>query len=91
MAEWGRKITDKAPWRTIHQICGNMRLLTDGPHAAVGSTMLIVFMGPDASQSSAPFNVGEDHDRFVHTDHGWRFASRRWFELYTRGEAIELP
>ena len=25
------------------------------------------------------------------TEHAWRFAQRRWVELYTRGDAINLP
>jgi hypothetical protein len=64
-----------------------MRTVTDGPDAAVGSTMLIrVFMDADGSQSSVPFNVGEDHDRFVRIEQGWRFRSRRWVEPYKRGD-----
>jgi hypothetical protein len=90
IAEWGRQITANPPWRTIHHISANMRFVADGPDAAVGSTMLVVFMDADGTQSSMPFNVGEDHDRFVRTKHGWRFASRRWVELYNRGETIDV-
>jgi hypothetical protein len=28
--------------------------------------------------------VGEDHDRFVRTEHGWRFKSRQWKPLFAR-------
>jgi hypothetical protein len=56
----------------------------------VGSTMLIVFMDANGTQSSVPFNVGQDHDRFVRTEHGWRFVSRRWVELYNRDDTIDV-
>jgi hypothetical protein len=91
IAVWGSQIVENPPWRTIHHVCGNMRFLADGPDAAVGSTLLVVFMDADGTQPSVPFNVGEDHDRFVRTEHGWRFASRRWVELYRRGDTLELP
>jgi SnoaL-like domain len=91
IAEWGRHLVESPPWRTIHHVCGNMRFVTDGPDAAVGSTMLIVFMDADGTRSSVPWNVGEDHDRFVRTEHGWRFVSRRWVELYERGDTIDIP
>jgi len=48
----------------------NMRFVTDGPDAAEGSTILITFMDADGTQSSMPWNVGEDHDRFVRTGQG---------------------
>ena len=90
IAEWGRQIAEDPPWRAIHHICGNMRFLTDGEARAVGSTMLIVFMDVDEAQSSVPFSVGEDHDRFIRTEEGWRFLSRRWVELYKRGDTIDI-
>jgi hypothetical protein len=68
-----------------------MRFVMDGADAAVGSTILTVFMDANGTKSSVPFNVGEDHDRFVRTEQGWRFASRRWVELYRRGDTIDLP
>jgi hypothetical protein len=40
----------------------------DGADAAVGSTILIVFMDANGTKSLVPFNVGEDHDRFVRTE-----------------------
>jgi SnoaL-like domain len=89
IAEWGRQLVENPPWRTIHHVCG--RFVADGPDAAVGSTILIVFMDVDGTRSSVPFNVGEDHDRFVRTEQGWRFRSRRWVELYKRGDAIDIP
>jgi SnoaL-like domain len=91
IAKWGRQLVENPPWRTIHHVCGNMRFVADGPDAAVGSTILIVFMDGDGTRSSVPFNVGEDHDRFVRTEHGWRFRSRRWVELYKRGDTIDIP
>jgi SnoaL-like protein len=91
IADWGRQLVENPPWLTIHHVCGNMRFVMDGADAAVGSTILIVFMDVDGTKSSVPFNVGEDHDRFVRSEQGWRFASRRWVELYRRGDSIDLP
>ena len=36
------------------------------------------------------FSVGEDHDRFVRTEEGWRFVSRRWIELFARGDVLNF-
>jgi hypothetical protein len=91
IAEWGRRLVEHPPWLTIHHVCGNMRFMADGPDAAVGSTILTVFMDAGGTRSSVPFNVGEDHDRFVRTEHGWRFLSRQWVELYKRGDTIDIP
>ena len=41
---------------------------------AEGMTVLAVYMD-DETSSSAPWVVGEDHDRFVRIDGRWRFAS----------------
>ena len=64
----------------------------DGDNAAIGTTVLTVFMvagsGPATTQ---PFSVGEDHDLFVRTEEGWRFVSRRWDELFARGDVLNLP
>jgi len=64
-----------------------MRFVADGANAAVGRTILTVFMvaGPGAS-TTLPWRVGEDHDRFRRTEQGLRFASRRWVELFSRPE-----
>jgi hypothetical protein len=91
IAEWGRQLLENPPWLTIHHVCGNMRFVMDGADAAIGSTILIVFMDANGTKSSVPFDVGEDHDRFVRTEQGWRFASRRWVELYRRGDPLDLP
>jgi SnoaL-like domain len=91
IADWGRQLVENPPWLTINHVCGNMRFVMDGADAAVGSTILIVFMAANGTKSSVPINVGEDHDRFVRTEQGWRFASRRWVELYRRGDTIDLP
>jgi hypothetical protein len=40
----------------------------------------------DAKASTLPFTVGEDNDRFVRTDQGWRFVSRQWDQLFDREE-----
>jgi hypothetical protein len=33
----------------------------------------------------------EDHDQFVCTAEGWKLVSRRWGELFTRGDVLNLP
>jgi hypothetical protein len=90
--EWGRQLVAAAPWRAIRHVCGNMRFEVDGADAAEGTTILTVFMvaGPGAA-TTLPFSVGEDHDRFVRTAQGWKFVSRRWVELFSRGDALNLP
>ena len=89
--EWGRHLVEAPPWRCICYVCGNMRFRADGPNAAEGTTVLTVYMvaGPEAA--TVPWSVGEDHDRFVRTEQGWRFASRRWVELFSRGDIVNLP
>ena len=69
-----------------------MRFVYDGDDAAIGTTVLTVFMAAGGQPATTlPFDVGEDHDRFVRTEQGWRFASRRWVELFARGDTLDLP
>jgi hypothetical protein len=90
--EWGRRLVAAPPWRIIRHACSNMRFLSDGPDAAHGTSVLTVFMVVGAgSATTLPFNVGEDHDQFTRTKQGWKLVSRRWVELYTRGDALNLP
>jgi hypothetical protein len=92
IAEWGRQLAQNPPWRLIRHVCGNMRFVADGPEAAEGITILTVYMETGSGPATTvPFNVGEDHDRFVRTECGWRFASRRWVALFSRGEGLTLP
>jgi hypothetical protein len=90
--EWGRRLVEAPPWRSIRHVCGDMRFVADGVNEAHGTTVLMVFMvagqGPATTQ---PFSVGEDHDRFVRTEQGWKLVSRRWLELFTRGDVLTLP
>lgn len=83
--EWGRRLVEAPPWHRIRHVCGNMRFVADGPNAAEGTTLLTVFMveKPGAA-TTLPWRVGEDHDRFVRTAHGWRLVSRRWIDLFAR-------
>jgi len=89
--EWGRQLVAAPPWRTIRHVCGNMRFVADGPNAAEGTTLLTVFMvtGTEAMKT-VPWSVGEDHDRFLRTEHGWRIVSRHWVELFARGDGADL-
>jgi len=89
--EWGRQLVESPPWKSIRHVCTNMRFFADGPDAAEGVTLLIVFMDADGTHSSVPWNIGEDHDRFVRTEEGWRIASRRYVNLFTRGDTIDIP
>lgn len=90
--EWGRELVANAPWRSIRHVCGNMRFVIDGPDAAEGTIILTVFMvAGEEPATTQPFSVGEDHDRFVRTEEGWRIVSRRWVELFARGDVLNLP
>jgi len=90
--EWGRQLVANPPWRSIRHVCGNMRFVSDGPDAAEGTTILTVFMVAGSElPTTQPFSVGEDHDRFIRTEQGWRFVSRRWVELFARGDILKLP
>lgn len=89
--EWGRQLAAVSPWRSIRHVCGNMRFQADGPNAAEGTTILTVFMVAGTEPATTlPWSVGEDHDRFVRTEHGWKLASRRWVELFARGDVVSL-
>jgi len=90
--DWGKQLVASPPWRTIRHVCGNTRFVSDGPNRAIGTSILTVFMvSGNNIASTVPFNVGEDHDTFVRTEQGWRLASRRWVELFARGDVLTLP
>ena len=85
--EWGQRLVEEKTFRCIRHVCGNMRFVADGPDAAEGKTILTVYVAAgSAPATTLPFQVGEDHDRFVRTERGWRLASRRWLELFGRQE-----
>jgi hypothetical protein len=56
---------------------------------AVELTVFMVAGRGDAT--TLPWNVREDHDRFVRTEEGWKFVSRHWVNLFTRGNVINIP
>ena len=89
--EWGRRIVENAPWRVIRHVCGNMRFVSTGPDTAEGVVVLTVFMaaGQDAA-TTLPLTVGEDHDRYIRTKDGWKLASRKWVELFSRGDVLNV-
>jgi len=90
--EWGEKLAKNPPWRLIRHVCGNMRFVSHGPDAAEGTTVLTVYMvGGAGAATTVPLQVGEDHDRYVRTQEGWRLTSRRWVELFSRGDVLTLP
>jgi len=89
--EWGKQIAQSPPWRSIRHSCSNMRFVYDGPNAAKGTTMLTVFMvAGEGPATTLPWSVGEDHDRFVRTAQGWKLVSRRWVELFSRGDVVSV-
>ena len=84
--DWGLAVMAANTYPGIRHVAGNMRFVATGPDSAEGTTMLTVFMDHDGDwATSVPWVVGEDHDRFVRTDEGWRFAHRAWVQLFTRG------
>lgn len=86
LRRWGQQF-ERTGWRIRHAVT-NMRFVPDGADAARGTTLLTVYMiERDELGSSVPWNVGEDHDRFVRTEDGWRLAERRWEEPLARPEA----
>jgi len=90
--EWGRQLIEAPAWRCIRHVCGNMRFVAHGADEAEGTTVLTVFMvAGQGAATTVPWVVGEDHDRFVRTEHGWKLVSRRWVELFTRGDVVDIP
>lgn len=89
--EWGQRIVENAPWRVIRHVCGNMRFVSTSPDTAKGVVVLTVFMvaGQDAA-TTLPLTVGEDHDHYIRTEDGWRFVSRKWVELFSRGDVLNI-
>ena len=87
--EWGQRLMADSTWRTIRHVCSNMRFIADGMYAAEGTTVMTVFMVAEHSaETTLPWMVGEDHDRFVRTQNGWKLVSRRWVQLFTRGDVL---
>jgi hypothetical protein len=81
--EWGRK-RDEVTYRTRH-VCTNMRFVADGDDAAEGTTLLIQYLDEgDGLGATLPRAVGEDRDRFVRTEQGWRFVLRSFEQLFVR-------
>ncbi len=80
---WGRRLEEARTYKCIRHVAGNMRFELVGEREAKGVTILTVFMD-DETRSSMPWVVGEDHDRFVRTEEGWRFKSREWKQLFAR-------
>lgn len=89
---WGQVIEDTNPYPGIRHLTSNMRFAytgtgTDsaGRDTAEGTTVLTVFVNDETGRPTAmPWGVGEDHDRFVRTEAGWRFTRRTWVQLFSR-------
>ena len=80
---WGRKLEEDHTYKCIRHAASNMRFTVVNEDEAEGVTLLTVFMD-DESSSSFPWVIGEDHDRFVRTEYGWRIKSRSWRQLFSR-------
>ena len=82
--QWGLQMVKAPPWRSVRHVCSNMRFVSLGADEAEGVSVFTVYMAEGKERASPiPWSVGEDHDRFVRTDLGWRFAERRWRELFS--------
>ena len=81
-AERRAAVDDRGRYARIagHIVPGRCR---GGEVRCESGAVLTVFMD-DETGSSFPWVVGEDHDRFIRTNDGWRFASRRWEQLFAR-------
>lgn len=84
--QWGQQLVNAPPWRIERHVCSNMRFVSLGADEAAGVSLFTVYMAEDERASPVPWSVGEDHDRFVRTDLGWRFVERQWRELFSAAE-----
>jgi hypothetical protein len=81
--EWGRERV-KATYTTRHA-CMNMRFIADGDDRAEGTTLLIQYLDEgDGRGTTLPRAIGEDRDRFMRTEQGWRFVSRSFEQFFVR-------
>ncbi|MFD0746038.1 nuclear transport factor 2 family protein [Phytohabitans flavus] len=92
---WGEELDRNNPYPGIRHLASNMRFVAtatgtdpDGRDTAEGVTVLTVYLNDaDGRPVSTPWVVGEDHDRFVRTETGWRFTHRTWTQLFSRDAA----
>jgi SnoaL-like domain len=86
--QWGQDAVDAHTFDGIRHLCGNMRFLVTGDQTAEGVTVLTPFFDnqPTTPGTSVPWTVGEDHDRFVRTEQGWRLLAQSWTWLFQRPE-----
>ncbi|MGW4464019.1 nuclear transport factor 2 family protein [Micromonospora sp. NPDC004704] len=90
---WGEELERNNPFPGIRHLASNMRFVAtgvdaDGRDTAEGVTVLTVYLNDaDGRSISTPWNIGEDHDRFVRTEAGWRFTHRTWVQLFSRDAA----
>jgi hypothetical protein len=84
--EWGRKRA--AATDVTRHVSTNMRFIADGDDRAEGTTVITQYMDKgDGPGTTVPAAVGEDHDRFVRTDQGWRLVSRSFDLLFVRQDS----
>lgn len=85
---WGEQFDETNPLPGIRHLLSNARFVADGPDRATGTVLLAAYFVPaDGAEGiipTIPFAVGQDHDTYVRTPEGWRLASRRWEQLFTR-------
>ena len=69
--------------RITRHLVTNTRVVVESGSAAMGRSLVLLWAGstedaegPQGRPLRGPQLIGEFADRFVHTDEGWRFASR---------------
>lgn len=85
---WGEWFDETDPLPGIRHSLSNPRFVSNGPDRATGTVLVTAFFVPadgvEKITATVPYAVGEDHDSYVRTSEGWRLASRRWSQLFTR-------
>lgn len=85
---WGERFDETNPLPGIRHSLSNPRFVSNGTDRATGTVMVTAFFvptdGTEEITATTPFAVGQDHDTYVRTSEGWRLASRRWEQLFTR-------
>jgi hypothetical protein len=81
IAAWAATLAQS--FQRIRHAVSNMRFTRTGDAQADGVTLVTIFLD-DETHTSIPWSVGEEHDRYVRTADGWRLASRRFSQLFSR-------
>lgn len=79
--------------RVSRHVCTNISITVISDEEATGLTYFTLYRddvrsGSKFARLSAPTMLGEYHDRFVLTEAGWRFASRKVKTTFLRGKRV---